>query len=417
MKILAAIPLTYWEGGEFWSRDLGLVVLALRAAGHDAHFVALGQEDHATDDRPVKLISRKTMGDPDWWRAQMADGIILNTWSATRYEDIRTAALSARCPVIEKMDTDGIRSPRTWFWRYVVENWSADRDSSSAAKRFLAWPLAFSRAVLLRIFPGLLDLKLAMTMSKMPVLAVETPVAVERIRRFVREMGQPTPRIDCIPHPVEELFQSSAEVARTNKVIAVGRWTAHVKNFPLLLRVLNGFLSMNENWTADVVGGLPHDLEKQLSFISPETRARIHFAGLLDHQALAARYQSSRIFVMSSRYESFNIAAAEALCCGCSVVGPVEIPSIQFFTGRASGTPACRNSEIHLLDALCAEAEAWRRDWRDPEQISADWLKIVGAKAIVDQIVCTIESVHADADAALRRGGPLADSGSGRIQS
>jgi hypothetical protein len=43
---------------------------------------------------------------------------------------------------------------------------------------------------------------------------------------------------------------------------------------------------------------------------------------------------------------------------------------------------------------LCAEAEAWNQGFRDPTQISADWLGIVGSKVIAAQVVGAIESLE-----------------------
>jgi hypothetical protein len=36
--------------------------------------------------------------------------------------------------------------------------------------------------------------------------------------------------------------------------------------------------------------------------------------------------QGSKIFLSSSRYESFGLALVEAASCGCLVVGPSEVP-------------------------------------------------------------------------------------------
>jgi len=38
--------------------------------------------------------------------------------------------------------------------------------------------------------------------------------------------------------------------------------------------------------------------------------------------------QESKIFLSSSRYESFGLASAEAEACGCLIVGPSEIPAL-----------------------------------------------------------------------------------------
>jgi glycosyltransferase involved in cell wall biosynthesis len=41
---------------------------------------------------------------------------------------------------------------------------------------------------------------------------------------------------------------------------------------------------------------------------------------------LARNMQESKMFLFSSRYESFLMSGVEALSCGCAVVGPSEIP-------------------------------------------------------------------------------------------
>jgi glycosyltransferase involved in cell wall biosynthesis len=41
--------------------------------------------------------------------------------------------------------------------------------------------------------------------------------------------------------------------------------------------------------------------------------------------------RSSKIFLSSSRYESFGLAAAEALACGCLSVGPKGLSSTEYF--------------------------------------------------------------------------------------
>ena len=94
MKILAFIPLGYCTEGQFWQRDLGLVILALRDLGHEAFFVALGATHEDQQTHPLLLVDYRTASDPAWWSAQHADMIIINTWSATRHQHIRSATLS-----------------------------------------------------------------------------------------------------------------------------------------------------------------------------------------------------------------------------------------------------------------------------------------------------------------------------------
>jgi hypothetical protein len=114
---------------------------------------------------------------------------------------------------------------------------------------------------------------------------------------------------------------------------------------------------------------------------------------LKPHREVGAICQRSKIFLMTSRTESFNIAAAEALCCGCSVVGPVEIASVPFFAGEASGTVACRQRRSHFLDALGAEVQAWEAGMRNPGRIAQTWLAAVGSAAVAKKTLECLASL------------------------
>jgi hypothetical protein len=52
---------------------------------------------------------------------------------------------------------------------------------------------------------------------------------------------------------------------------------------------------------------------------------RITFLSSTAPNQLARHMQESKIFLFSSRYESFLMSGVEALYCGCAVVGPLDI--------------------------------------------------------------------------------------------
>jgi hypothetical protein len=76
---------------------------------------------------------------------------------------------------------------------------------------------------------------------------------------------------------------------------------------------------------------------------------RITFLPPLSPPDLARHMQESKIFLFSSRYESFGLAAAEAAACGCALVGPSEIHSQR-------NEPTFFNSPSYLLLAKLADA-------------------------------------------------------------
>jgi hypothetical protein len=113
LRILAVIPLVYGDQYGFWNRDVGLITCTFRSMGHDAWLVALHDPSQPPGlDKPVITATRRELEDSAWWRKQQPDAVIVNMWSATRFEAIRTAALSLEKPLIEKLDTDGVKSRR-----------------------------------------------------------------------------------------------------------------------------------------------------------------------------------------------------------------------------------------------------------------------------------------------------------------
>jgi glycosyltransferase involved in cell wall biosynthesis len=381
-RIFAVMPIPYGDNWGFWYRDMGLVVRALRSMGYDAWLVALKDPTQVPSaDKPVIVATKGELEDPVWWKNQAPYGVIMNFWGATRWEGIREAARQATPRLVEKMDTAGIFSPRIWLWRYVYESYFRERDAGRSPLPSLIATLV--RSCVVGAFPSLLDRRRVVCLSKMSGIAVESPIAAQRTRRYIRTFGQDIHKVVFIPHPVEVAdFQPSGDFQRQNKIVAVGRWKTFQKNFPLLLKVLHHFLIIHPDWTADVLGELPDDAKKQWMQFPPEISSRIKLVGEEDHTSLARYYQTSKIFFMPSRHESFNIAAAEALCCGCSVVGSVEIPSVPFFCSFNSGTPASSYTTTNLLDALSTEAEEWKSDRRDPAAISDAFIPELGAAGV-----------------------------------
>jgi len=384
LRILALLPLIYGDSYGFWNRDVGLIVRTLRSMGHDAWLVALYHPDQTPGpDKPVIRATLKELAEPAWWRKQQPDALIINTWAAPRYEAIRAAALSVKKPLIEKLDTDGVKSPRIWFYRYLLRNLVAYRYSDPWHKKAKAFLNAIARALVVFTFPGLLDRKMVRGMSRVPVFAAETPLAVARVKRFLRLFGAaPMPRVVTISHPANTVqMRLMPGDLKENIVVAVGRWDDAVKDWPLLLEIAKRFLAIRPDWKMVVIGGLPRfsaKVRKELLSL----RDRLIPTGLLEHQQLSEWNRKAKIYLLTSHCETFNIAAAEALCCGCSVVGPSQIASASYFAGSQSGTPSHLRTPDHMTDALVAEADEWEDNKRDPAKISQASLQNFDAETV-----------------------------------
>jgi len=389
--ILLAIPLPFYDGETFWVRDMGLIVLGIRSLGIDARLVAYGRRENHPPDLPLILGTSDDFRNPLWWQKLAPQGIVLNTWSASRYNDIRKAALSATPHILEKLDTDGVRSPRIWLWKYMRTSFNSCQDNG-LLQRIFSPCRAISHTL-----AGycLVDRKITAAMNLMPALAAESPLAAERMRRLMRLYHDPIPKIICIPHAVRDDYMlPDSGSTKENRIVSVGRWHSYFKNFPMLLTVLEKFLKIHPAWGADVIGELPKGWRPESRFSTETLRSRLRFHGFKAHKEISSISNKAKIFFMSSRSESFNIAAAEALCCGCSVVGATDIASAHFFAGESSGTVATRQHRDHFLDALGTEVDAWETGRRNPEQISKKWVATVGSVAVGKKVVECLESLR-----------------------
>jgi glycosyltransferase involved in cell wall biosynthesis len=217
----------------------------------------------------------------------------------------------------------------------------------------------------------MLDAKMVRCMSHVPVYAAETPLAVARVKRFLRMYrATPMPRVVSIPHPANtSQMRWLPGDKKENIVVAVGRWDDAVKGWPLLFAIAKRFLRIRPDWKIVVAGTKPLLTGKDRQEIEA-LDGRLQLVGHMDHSKLCEYNRKARIYLLTSHGETFNIAAAEALCCGCSVVGPSQIASVSYFAGWQSGTPSFKRSPDHMTDALIAEVDEWEEGRRDPSAIS-----------------------------------------------
>ena len=335
MKILLYTDLTIRSDQLFWPRDLGLLTKTFRELGHDAYLVvhpateplplstfapshiptsAASNINHPTSkilDEPVLWPSPSQVRDKQWWQSHNPDLVILGLWTRPKYNPIRRAALSVTPHVIERADSDGMRTASCGLLTYAKRRFDYFRD------RTYRWPSPLS--ILTSFFYSFasilatpwVEYRLKKTLELLPSILVETPPATALWKSLATHLGVDPSKIHCVPHPIQtDIFKFDPAIPKKNQIISVGRWDSYQKNLPLLLKNLRVFLNKNPTWTSLVIGsGLP----------TKSPHPRITFLPPLSPHDLARHMQESKIFLSSSRYESFGLAAAEAVACGCLV--------------------------------------------------------------------------------------------------
>lgn len=372
MRILLYTDLTVGPAELFWHRDLGLLTLALRELGHEASLAIHPLDPDGGPIRakslgePALWVSKQNVRDPSWWRQQNPDLVILGLWTRPKHDSIRRAVLAVTPNLMERADSDGMRTTSCGLKAYARRRFDYCRDRTAGWSPLVS-PLvsALYSAASVLATPWL-EHRLARTLSLIPCLAVETPGAADLWRSLCLHLRVLSCPIQQIPHPVQtSLFQLQPKDHKRNRVVAVGRWGSYQKNLPALLTTLEEFLRQSPDWEAEVVGtGLP-----DRSLLS-----RCQFTPAVPPRELAQFFRSSKILLFSSRYESFLMAGAEALTAGCSVVGPAPSVSTDYFRSFFSDRPISENTSS-LAGSLWLESKAWAMGRRDPVKISSQALR------------------------------------------
>ncbi|NDC79711.1 MAG: glycosyltransferase family 1 protein [Verrucomicrobia bacterium] len=384
MKILLYTDLTVGPAELFWHRDLGLLTQAFRELGHEAS-LAIHPSDTGTDSsmpgslgESVLWVSKQDVRDSSWWRRQNPDLVILGLWTRPKYDSVRRAVLRVTPNLIERADSDGMRTASCGLKPYARRRFDYCRDLTAGWSPLISPFVSFLYSATSVLATPWLEHRLARTLSLIPRLVVETPGAADLWHALSLHLRVSSCPIQQIAHPVQtSLFQFQPNDRKSNRVVAVGRWGSYQKNLPALLTALREFLRQFPDWEAEVVGaGLPDR--------SPIDRCQ--FTPAVPPHELAQCFRSSKILLFSSRYESFLLAGAEALTAGCSVLGPVSSVSTDYFRSFFADHPIPENASS-LAGSLGLESKAWAMGRRDPAKISFHALREFSPIAVAQRFL------------------------------
>jgi glycosyltransferase involved in cell wall biosynthesis len=194
--------------------------------------------------------------------------------------------------------------------------------------------------------------------------------------------------VRVIPHAVEPIFQDSG-AKRSKQIICVGRWSDIVqKRQDRMMAVFDRLLLADKNVSLVITGESTNALRDWHASLSDSDKPRVNLLGRLDRSALATLMAESKVFYSPSAYESFGIAAAEALCSGCSVVAhrSVSMASFEWFVSEKSGTLANEDSTDTHVRALSSELEAWQKGFRNASNISQTWCQRLHAEQVAREV-------------------------------
>jgi glycosyltransferase involved in cell wall biosynthesis len=228
------------------------------------------------------------------------------------------------------------------------------------------------------------------------LIAALHPEAAKNFRRLCHIYGGMSlaERVSVIPHSISpSLAYEQVSPPKQNRIIAIGRWDDVIQKRPALLtEVIGRLLSQDEYVAVDLVGNLTERINAWQHSLPPDAARRVCLYGKLPHGEIRRLLLTARILYCPSAYESFHIASAEALCCGCSVVAADKpaLASLRWFVSRDSGTLAATDEVQGHLDALERELALWETGRRDPMAISRTWCETLHADKVAERIIKVI---------------------------
>lgn len=381
-------PRDFAGGKSFFSRDTGLLCLGFRQLGIDSKAVLLG-EPREDDEAWAVRATLQQLRSVRWWASQQIDGVVLYAWGRSGFTPVAEAIRGAGIRLVLSQDSGGLISPLCGVGQWIEDRWSW-------ASRSGIWRFPMFLFQILRGFTwGFVtqDLRRLDHLSVADRVAAVSPLAVERYRRFFRSFGREDliERLELLPHPVSSRCRFPAGASpKKRTVLAVGRWEDGIQKQPdLLIEVVGQILRLNAEAWFIIFGRPTPSMTRWHNELEDRLRQRVELRGVVDHPHIAAAMQEARILLAPSSFESFHIAAGEALCCGMSVVAArtPSLPSFSWFVSDGDGTLAPDLRGADLADALRTELKAWDMGERNPDAISQRWSERLHEHSVAGRVL------------------------------
>jgi hypothetical protein len=385
MRIFTCTPVAFGGGADFFARDSGLLCRGFQTLGVESRAIMPG-ERKPEDESDLIRTDYRNLESPEWWKLLNPDGVVLYSWGRPKYRKVAAAVHKAGIFLILNQDNGGLVSPLAG-----LRDWLSEQ--RNLAGRGACGRLRQLKLTLRGLSAGLLvtDPLRASHLKHGDVIACVSPRAAEHYRRLCRIYGGAglTERVTVLPHAVETRFGYAGENKR-RQIACVGRWHDEVQKRPwLLMRVISGLLRADDEVSVVIAGSTTHEMDAWHRSLAGPQRDRVHLAGRIGREELAEIMAASQVFYSPSAFESFGIAAAEALCSGCSVVAgrSVSMASFEWFVSGNSGRLAERDAaECHARNLL-DELDAWAGGERDARAIADTWCKRFHAPQVARRIV------------------------------
>lgn len=360
-------------------KDPGLIALGLEQAGAKVIIFAQTCSEIAREKYTINVLDRGQREQVAYWQASGIDTLIIYSWLSLRYSNLIKAAKSAGLKVILKLDSDGhlIHPLKPSYLRVF----GLDKSFKSKIKHII-------RLGQWLLIPRLTSRDRVQQLQTCDAVIIETPVAKINLGESLSYWQQETliSKVVFIPNPIESL--PNIPGPKENIITCIGRWDDKRKNATGLRRV---FSTLKTDWQINLIGHGSNELMHKIK--KDNSKLKLSADEQLPHHDIFKRLASSKIFFAPSVAESFNLAAAEALCCGCSFVGG-PLPSFIYFANEGQSGSLAADFHSHALRlALENDINKWKQAEYQTEAIKTYWQQELSQVKISEQIINLIKSL------------------------
>jgi len=317
------------------------------------------------------MAERNQLSEVDFWRRIDAEAVICYTWVDPRYNPILRAICKSGKSVLVKADTDGRLGYPVVPRQYLLKH------RHTAATFALKLWYRFYR------LRGKIE-----QLEEVSGVMVESPSAYLNIQKFLEYWGRSdlVSKFHMVPNCVADDITTAELAEKQNILSSVARWNDPAKNTSMMLSCSKKFLEDNPDWRLRLIGPADDVVRQRVSDWKSGLRDRVEITGLVPHERMAKLLGESRIFFMPSNWEGSPIAAAEAVCMGCTIVAtPLEAFDF-LISGGLSGTLSKDFEFESIMRALASDASKHKQGIYDPMGIAAQWRSKLSTREVASQI-------------------------------
>ena len=363
-------------------KDPITIPLAMREQGCGVTLVNASIKPAATQIAGLDVYHRSAF-DLAIWEEEKFDFAIFFSRFESRFDEAIQAAKNSGTRVMLKGDTDGT------LGYPLVPNYLRARPFSEAPLlnllRNIKWRLPLNASVGKKI----------RQIRQADAVIVESPGAAVNLSQILCHWRLPhhSAKIHFVPNPVSSEVLKAPLKEKRKTILAAGRWDdQYVKNTATMISAIKSFLDIRTDYTFELYGPGLNNVGLLAEFSEYIKSDRVVVSDWLNHDELQNRIRSSRTVLIPSTLESYCLTAAEALCCGTSVVvTPIE-SLIYLAGGGAFGSIARGFKQNDLLAALIYESYCWDQGVRDPLVISKYWKDRMDSQAVAKQYLNILEN-------------------------